>query len=53
MVLTTIVAYVFITLSDTLGRVRTLKISILFIVAAALAAYFMEPIAIKVIGFSF
>jgi hypothetical protein len=53
MVLSTIVTYVFITLSDSLGRVRTLKIGILFIVASALAAYFIDSIVIKVIGFAF
>jgi hypothetical protein len=53
MILTTIVSFVFITISDTLGRVRTLKIAILFIVATALVAYFSDSIVIKIIGFSF
>jgi hypothetical protein len=33
-----------------MGRARTLKIAVLFIPAAALAAYFIDNIVIKVIG---
>ena len=53
MILTTVVSYVFITMSDSLGRVRTLRIAILFIVAAALAAFFIDSIVVKVIGLAF
>jgi hypothetical protein len=33
-----------------MGRARTLKIAVVFIAAAALAAYFIDNIVIKVIG---
>jgi hypothetical protein len=53
MILSTFASYVFITLSDFLGRVRTLRIAILLIVASALAAFFTDSIVIKVIGLAF
>jgi branched-subunit amino acid transport protein len=53
MILSTFVVYVFITLSDSMGRARTFRIALLFIVAAALAAYFIDSIVVKVIGLSF
>ncbi len=49
-VLSVIMGFVFITLSDSLGRVRTLKTSVLFIATAALAAYFIDSLVIKVIA---
>ena len=52
-ILSTIVSFVFITLSDSIGRVRSLQISVLFIAAAALAAYFIDNIVIKVIALGF
>jgi hypothetical protein len=53
MILSTFVVYVFITLSDSMGRARTLRVALLFIVAAALTAYFIDSIVVKVIGLSF
>ena len=53
MILSVFSAYVFITLSDSMGRARTMKIASLFAVAGGLAGYFIDSIVIKVIGLSF
>lgn len=53
MILSTFVTYVFITLSDSMGRVRAFRAALLFIVAAAVAAYFIDSTPVKVIGLSF
>ena len=53
MILSVFTTYVFITLSDSMGRARTIKIALLTAVAAGLAAYFIHNIVVKVIGLSF
>ena len=53
MILSTVVSFTSITLSDSMGRARTLQSAVLFIAASALAAYFIDNIVIKVIGLGF
>jgi hypothetical protein len=53
MILSVFVTFVFITLSDSLGRVKTLKIALLSAVAVGLAGYFIDSILIKVLALSF
>jgi hypothetical protein len=53
MILSVFVTFLFITLSDSMGRARTIKIALLSAVAAGLAGYFIDSILIKVIGLSF
>jgi hypothetical protein len=52
MILSVFVTFVFISLSDSMGRARTMKIALLSAVAAGLAGYFIDSILIKVIGLS-
>jgi hypothetical protein len=53
MILSVFVTFVFITLSDSLGRVKTLKIALLSAVAVGLAGYLIDSILIKVLALSF
>jgi hypothetical protein len=53
MILSVFVTFFFITLSDSMGRVKTLKIALLSAVAVGLAGYFIDSILIKVLALSF